>query len=161
MKWYNAPKMSQRHDSTKYVLPNSSFSLTRRLPTVVAIAMLVTYSADSLPDVTLGDKVLKLEEHAGQCILKDGFQEFPLAMPAPCRFSQDRAGKARIEYFNGIPIVLVTHVESDPSSRGDCVKISRALRWTAAGLSLSDYAKSSSCSIEMEDTKNFTGLFEW
>lgn len=58
-------------------------------------------------------------------------------------------------------IVLVTHVQPHPTLKGECLKTSRAVRLTPAGLEASTPAPSASCDTGFEDQKMFTGMFQW
>ncbi|WP_460417426.1 hypothetical protein [Pseudomonas sp. microsymbiont 2] len=114
-----------------------------------------------LTQADMGGTPVSLSEQAGQCVLSQGEQNLPLDMRWPCSLSPDRAGKARVEQFNGVPIVLVTHVQPHPTLKGECLKTSRAVRLIQAGLEASVAAPSASCDTGVEDQKNFVGLFQW
>lgn len=117
--------------------------------------------AQPLTEVTIDGKTVKLEERAGQCVLSRGEQRVPLDMGWPCSLSPDRAGKARVERFNGVPIVLVIHEHPHSAVENECPKTARAVRLTQAGLEASMPARSTFCNSGFVDQKVFTGLFEW
>ncbi|MDH0301299.1 MULTISPECIES: hypothetical protein [unclassified Pseudomonas] len=114
-----------------------------------------------LTQATMGSTPVSLSERAGQCVLSQGDQSLALDMQWPCSLSPNRAGEARVEQFNGVPIVLVTHVRPHPTLNGECLKTSRAVRLTQTGLEASIAAPSASCDTGVEDQKNFVGLFQW
>lgn len=125
------------------------------------LALSACADAELLTAATLGGQPVTLAERAGQCVLSRGEQSLALDMQWPCSLSPDRAGQARVEQFNGVPIVLVTHVQPHPTLRGECLKTSRAVRLTQAGLEASTAAPSASCDTGFEDQKLFTGMFQW
>lgn len=75
---------------------------------VLAGALLLALSAcadaELLNEANLGGQAVKLSENAGQCVLDRGEQRLALDMQWPCGLSPDRAGKARVEQFNGTPV---------------------------------------------------------
>ncbi|PYC26170.1 hypothetical protein [Pseudomonas mosselii] len=125
------------------------------------LALSACADAELLDQANLGGQSVKLTENAGQCVLDRGEQRLALDMPWPCGLSPDRAGKARVEQFDGVPIVLVTHVQPHPTLKGECLKTSRAVRLTPDGLEASTPAPSASCDTGFEDQKMFTGMFQW
>lgn len=125
------------------------------------LALSACADAELLDQANLGGQPVKLTENAGQCVLDRGEQRLALDMPWPCGLSPDRAGKARVEQFDGVSIVLVTHVQPHPTLKGECLKTSRAVRLTPAGLEASTPAPSASCDTGFEDQKMFTGMFQW
>ncbi|MCO7521735.1 MULTISPECIES: hypothetical protein [unclassified Pseudomonas] len=125
------------------------------------LALSACADAELLTAATLGGQPVTLAERAGQCVLSRGEQSLALDMQWPCSLSPDRAGQARVEQFNGVPIVLVTHVQPHPTLKGECLKTSRAVRLTQAGLEASTAAPSASCDTGFEDQKLFTGMFQW
>ena len=125
------------------------------------LALSACADAELLTEATLDDQPVTLAERAGQCVLSRGEQSLALDMRWPCSLSPDRAGKARVEQFNGMPIILVTHVQPHPTLKGECLKTSRAVRLTQAGLEASTPAPSASCDTGFEDQKMFTGMFQW
>jgi hypothetical protein len=125
------------------------------------LALSACADAELLNQANLGGQPVKLTENAGQCVLDRGEQRLALDMPWPCSLSPDRAGKARVEQFGGVSIVLVTHVQPHPTLKGECLKTSRAVRLTPAGLEASTPAPSASCDTGFEDQKMFTGMFQW
>ncbi|PZW80361.1 hypothetical protein DFS21_106111 [Pseudomonas sp. 2848] len=132
---------------------------------VLAGALLLALSAcadaELLNQANLDGQTVTLSQNAGQCVLDRGEQRLALGMQWPCGLSPDHAGKARVEQFNGTPIVLVTHVQPHPTLKGECLKTSRAVRLTQAGLEASTPAPSASCDTGFEDQKMFTGMFQW
>ncbi|QXH35579.1 hypothetical protein [Pseudomonas muyukensis] len=125
------------------------------------LALSACADAELLTAATLGGQPVTLAERAGQCVLSRGEQSLALDMQWPCSLSPDRAGQARVEQFNGVPIVLVTHVQPHPTLQGECLKTSRAVRLTQTGLEASTAAPSASCDTGFEDQKLFTGMFQW
>ncbi|TFF36620.1 hypothetical protein [Pseudomonas sp. RIT623] len=125
------------------------------------LALSACADAELLTEATLDGQPVTLAERAGQCVLSRGEQSLALDMQWPCSLSPDRAGKARVEQFNGMPIILVTHVQPHPTLKGACLKTSRAVRLTQAGLEASTPAPSASCDTGFEDQKMFTGMFQW
>lgn len=125
------------------------------------LALSACADAELLTAANLGGQPVTLAERAGQCVLSRGEQSLALDMQWPCSLSPDRAGQARVEQFNGVPIVLVTHVQPHPTLKGECLKTSRAVRLTQAGLEASTAAPSASCDTGFEDQKLFTGMFQW
>lgn len=135
----------------------------KRVALVGALLLALSACADAelLSQANLGRQTVKLTDNAGQCVLDRGEQRLALDMPWPCGLSPDRAGKARVEQFDGVPIVLVTHVQPHPTLKGECLKTSRAVRLTPAGLEASTPTPSASCDTGFEDQKMFTGMFQW
>lgn len=138
----------------------------KRLSLAGLLAMGLSACADAdgprlLTQADMGSATVSLAEQAGQCVLSQGDQQLPLNLQWPCTLSPDRAGNARVERFNGVPIVLVTHVQPHPTLKGECLKTSRAVRLTEAGLEASVAARSASCDSGVEDQKIFVGLFQW
>ncbi|MDH0628521.1 hypothetical protein N5D36_06165 [Pseudomonas mosselii] len=135
----------------------------KRVALVGALLLALSACADAelLSQANLSGQTVKLTDNAGQCVLDRGEQRLALDMPWPCGLSPDRAGKARVEQFDGVPIVLVTHVQPHPTLKGECLKTSRAVRLTPAGLEASTPTPSASCDTGFEDQKMFTGMFQW
>ncbi|NIF17278.1 hypothetical protein [Pantoea sp. Cy-639] len=125
------------------------------------LALSACADAELLTEVRLGDQTATLAERAGQCVLSRDGQSLALDMPWPCSLSPDRAGKARVEQFDGMPIVLVTHVQPHPTLKGECLKTSQAVRLARTGLEASTPAPGASCDTGFEDQKMFTGMFQW
>lgn len=112
--------------------------------------------------VTLGGQRLTLENNQQQCALRQPDQSvLPLEMPWPCQFAVNRQGKAHIESFNNVPIVIVLHVDVDPADSRECRSEYRAIRQIAGKLEPSIVARSASCLRGAGDQKDYTGLFTW
>ncbi|BCJ09539.1 MULTISPECIES: hypothetical protein [unclassified Pseudomonas] len=113
--------------------------------------------------VNLAAQTLSLVNHEGRCALRKADQSLlELDMPWPCQLSPERlTGKPRVEHFNGSQIIIVSHVEADPSQPGRCNSQYQAVRLVGASLEPSILAKGGSCSTGPVDQKDFVGLFQW
>lgn len=112
--------------------------------------------------VTLGGQRLMLENDQQQCVLRQPDQSMlALEMPWPCQFAVDRQGKAHIESFNNVPIVIVLHVNVDPANSRECRSEYRAIRQVNGQLEPSIVARSASCLRGAGDQKDYTALFTW
>ncbi|MNC63405.1 hypothetical protein D3C75_1135240 [compost metagenome] len=104
-----------------------------------------------------------LVNHDGRCALRKADASLlQLEMPWPCQLSPERdGGKPRVEQFNGAQIIIVSHVQPDPSQPGRCESQYQAVRQLGERLEPSILARGASCSNGPVDQKNFVGLFEW
>lgn len=120
-------------------------------------------SSNAGPEVTLAGHKLTLVNHDGRCALRSSDASLlQLDMPWPCQFSPERdGGKPRVEQFNGVPIIIVSHVQPAPSQPGHCDSQYQAVRQMGNHLEPSILARGASCSNGPVDQKNFVGLFEW
>jgi hypothetical protein len=128
-----------------------------------ACAQAPALSSSAAPEVTLGGKQLALVNHQGRCALRQADASLlQLDMPWPCQLSPERAGgKPRVEQFNGAQIIIVSHVQPDPSQPGRCASQYQAVRQLGERLEPSIVAHGGSCANGPVDQKNFVGLFEW
>ncbi|AHD16007.1 hypothetical protein C163_20430 [Pseudomonas sp. FGI182] len=120
-------------------------------------------SPNAAPEVSLAGKKLVLVNHEGRCALRKADASLlQLEMPWPCQLSPERdGGKPRVEQFNGAQIIIVSHVQPDPSQPGRCESQYQAVRQLGERLEPSILARGASCSNGPVDQKNFVGLFEW
>ena len=120
-------------------------------------------SSNAAPEVSLAGKKLVLVNHEGRCALRKADASLlQLEMPWPCQLSPERgSGKPRVEQFNGAQIIIVSHVQPDPSQPGRCESQYQAVRQLGERLEPSILARGASCSNGPVDQKNFVGLFEW
>jgi len=120
-------------------------------------------SSSAAPEVTLAGKTLALVNHEGRCALRKADASLlQLDMPWPCQLSPERdGGKPRVEQFNGAQIIIVSHVQPDPSQPGRCDSQYQAVRQLGERLEPSILARGASCWNGPVDQKNFVGLFEW
>ncbi len=83
-------------------------------------------------------------------------------MPWPCQLSPERnTGRPRVEQFRGAQVIIVSHVEADPSTPGRCDSQYQAVRLMDSVLEPSILAKGGSCMTGPLDQKDFVGLFTW
>ncbi|KYC21262.1 MULTISPECIES: hypothetical protein [Pseudomonas] len=66
-----------------------------------------------------------------------------------------------MEQFNGVQIIIVSHVQPAPSLPGGCDSQYQAVRQVGNRLEPSILARGASCSSGPVDQKNFVGLFGW
>ncbi|MFJ7813001.1 hypothetical protein ACIQYQ_19505 [Pseudomonas asiatica] len=120
-------------------------------------------TSNAAPEVNLAGKKLVLVNHEGRCALRKADASLlQLEMPWPCQLSPERdGGKPRVEQFNGAQIIIVSHVQPDPSQPGRCESQYQAVRQLGERLEPSILARGASCSNGPVDQKNFVGLFEW
>ena len=87
-------------------------------------------SSNAAPEVSLAGKKLVLVNHEGRCALRKADASLlQLEMPWPCQLSPERdGGKPRVEQFNGAQIIIVSHVQPDPSQPGRCESQYQAVR---------------------------------
>ncbi|MEX5353858.1 hypothetical protein WCE02_21195 [Pseudomonas juntendi] len=143
--------------------------VSKNLPTLLAAialnacAQTPVPSSNAGPEVTLAGHKLTLVNHEGRCALRSSDASLlQLDMPWPCQFSPERDGsKPRVEQFNGVPIIIVSHVQPAPSQPGHCDSQYQAVRQMGNRLEPSILARGASCSNGPVDQKNFVGLFEW
>jgi hypothetical protein len=128
---------------------------------LLPLALSACVNAEPLTEVSLDGQPARLVQRDGECTLVHAAQHLPLGLKWPCSLSPDRAGRARVEQFNGVPILLVTHIQPHPTLQGECLKTSRAVRLTQPGLEPSAPLSSASCDTGVEDQKMFTGMFRW
>ncbi|MBV4490286.1 hypothetical protein [Pseudomonas oryzicola] len=131
--------------------------------TLNAYAQTPAPSSSVAHEVTLGGHKLALVDHEGRCTLRNTDASLlQLDMPWPCEFSPERkGGKPRVEHFNGVQIIIVSHVQPDPSHPGRCDSQYQAVRQMGNRLEPSILARGAGCANGPVDQKNFTGLFEW
>ncbi|WP_295486383.1 hypothetical protein [uncultured Pseudomonas sp.] len=115
------------------------------------------------PTVTIGGQTLALVSHQGRCALQKSDQSLlELKMPWPCQLSPERnTGRPRVEQFRGAQVIIVSHVEADPSTPGRCDSQYQAVRLMDSVLEPSILAKGGSCMTGPLDQKDFVGLFTW
>lgn len=128
-----------------------------------ACAQTPATSPGAAPEVTLAGHTLALVDHEGRCALRKADASLlQLEMPWPCQLSPERdGGKPRVEHFNGAQIIIVSHVQPDPSQPGRCHSQYQAVRQIGTRLEPSILARGASCSNGPVDQKNFVGLFKW
>jgi len=137
-------------------------SLRHSLGLALLIGLSACATADpSLTATQLGGQPLTLLDQHGQCAVQSAEQTLLLDMAWPCSLSPDRQGMARVERFNGVPIVLVEQISAAAAPNQDCLKHSQAVRLHQGRLQASVLSRSASCDSGVQDQKMFTGLFAW
>lgn len=112
--------------------------------------------------VTLAGKVFKLENQQQSCTLRKPDQStLSLEIPWPCHFSIGSDGKAHVETFENVPIVMVLHVVPTADDPLECRSQYRAIRLIKGQPELSVIARSASCLRGAGDQKDYTAVFNW
>jgi len=112
--------------------------------------------------VSMGGQTLTLANDQQRCVLRKPDQTLiPMEMAWPCQFRVDRQGKPHVETFGKVPIVIVTHLASDPKDSRQCRSEYRAIRQINGRLEPSVIAQAASCISGTGDQKDYTGLFTW
>lgn len=132
----------------------------------LGLALLISLSAcataePSLTTAKLAGQPVSLLDQQGQCAVRSAEQTLLLDMAWPCSLSADRKGVARVERFNGVPIVLVEQITPAAAPSQDCLKHAQAVRLHEGRLQASVLSRSASCDRGVQDQKMFTGLFAW
>ncbi len=112
--------------------------------------------------VSLAGKTYTLGNEEQRCtLLKPDHSALPLDMPWPCHFSVGSDGKAHVETYKNVPIVIVLHVMPIAQNSLECRSEYRALRLNNEQLEPSVIARSASCLRGTGDQKDYTALFDW
>ncbi|MBN6151031.1 hypothetical protein JR065_11810 [Xanthomonas sp. AmX2] len=118
--------------------------------------------------VQFAGQALQLGERDGRCaLLRGDTLVLPLAIPAPCGFSRDGKGGARVEAFGRSRIVLVEHVRPNPDPRmagtmgPACINESQAVRETGGAMEAGAVNVAANCGGGVQDQKMFVAGFSW
>lgn len=117
--------------------------------------------------VQFAGQALQLGERDGRCaLLRGDTPVLSLAIPAPCGFSRDSSGQARVEAFGGSRIVLVEHVRPNPDAHTAgttgpaCITESQAVREIGGTLEAGTAGMAANCG-GWRDQKMFVAGFDW
>lgn len=112
--------------------------------------------------VTLSGHNYVLENQQQHCALRKPDQSvLMLDIPWPCHFSIGEPGKAHIETFQNVPIVMALHIKMLPDTPLECRSQYQAIRLYKGQLEASVAGRYASCLRGKGDQKAYTGVFDW
>ena len=142
----------------------------KRTPLLLApfLISLNAFSAQSTPGAApltqtkLGDKPVQLSESKGRCVLtREGNAPVTLEMKWPCRFSEDRQQKVRVEPFREALIIMVERSEPQVPLGMDCKTDLQPVRLYKDKLQAAPVSHIAACGPGFWDQKVYTWLFDW
>ncbi|MCQ3001636.1 hypothetical protein NLO98_17940 [Pseudomonas syringae] len=119
-------------------------------------------SSSTLTAAEIAGQPAHLSDGQGRCVLtRKGSAALTLDMQWPCRFSEDRQHKVRVEDFRKALIVMVERSEPMPPPSTDCLTDLQPVRFYKGKLEAAPVSRIAACGPGFWDQKTFTWQFDW
>jgi hypothetical protein len=107
-------------------------------------------------------RAVQLVDEQGSCVLRrEGDAPIKLDMPWPCRFSEDRQKRIRVETFHQTPILMIERSVADALSGNNCDTHLQAVRFLNSRLEAAPVSRIAMCGPGQWDQKAFHAVFAW
>lgn len=119
-------------------------------------------TATGLTQARLADQTISLSNQQGRCTLTHADNvAVTLDMKWPCRFSEDRQKKVRIEDYRKALVVMVERSEPLPAPSQDCATDLQSVRLYKGKLEISPVSRVAGCGPAHWDQKALIWNFDW
>jgi hypothetical protein len=141
---------------------SKSLLLALSLFSVTACAAQPPATPTGLTQATFAGQQVNLIDDQGRCTLaRTGNAPLTLDMKWPCRFSEDRQQKVRVEHFNQAQIIMVERSEHLPAPSKNCATDLQAIRYFKGKLEVAPVSQIDACGPGPWDQKAYVWQFDW
>ncbi|MFS2158158.1 hypothetical protein ACCD10_12460 [Pseudomonas sp. Pseusp122] len=141
---------------------NKFLLFTLSLFSLTACAAQQPATANGLTQATFAGQQVNLIDDQGRCTLtRPGNPPLTLDMKWPCRFSEDRQQKVRIENFHKTQIIMVERSEHLPAPSKDCATDLQPIRYFKGKLEAAPVSQIAACGPGSWDQKAYIWQFDW
>lgn len=109
----------------------------------------------------VGQQVNLINDDGHCAFVRPGQPLLRLDMAWPCRFSETKQKKVRIELFRGAEILMAERSEPLPAPSKECDTATQVVRHFKDKLEIAPVIQSTRCGLDVWDQKVFVWQFDW